>query len=155
MNISAPRINEAIKLFFISMHGNRVRVIGDSMWPSIKNNQEIEISYTQTTLKQGYCYAFIHENRTLAHRFVFYKNGKAIFIGDRSHVAETISPDCIIGAITLKQKLFIIWIIALVNRIFMYSFFSFHICKIVRIACLFILTKGMKKCPKSMKNPRF
>jgi hypothetical protein len=112
------------------------------MSPSIKNNQEVFISYSNIILKPGYCYAFLYGNNTVVHRFVRIKNGMAVFIGDRSRSIEIVYPNCVVGYVPLQQNIFIIQTIAFINYVFIKLFFYIKIVKLLRIACIMMLTKG-------------
>jgi hypothetical protein len=133
---------EAVKIFFHFTNRNKVRVEGTSMWPSIRNNQLVDISYAPTTLQPGTCYAFLYKGRLIAHRFVTYYNGKAIFMGDRSLSIEAIAVNCVIGKIHMPQYFFIAWMITTLNLFFFHLYLSLHKGKSLRVACILFLTIG-------------
>jgi hypothetical protein len=138
---SLPCLQRAAALFFHSANGSIVNVQGSSMWPSIRNDQKVDIVYDPATLLPGTCYAFLFNDRILVHRFVCFEKGKALFIGDRSLVFEAVPPESIIGRILLKQHRSIILAITCINTLF--ARFPFHSQKIklLRIFCISILTR--------------
>jgi hypothetical protein len=155
MNVAAPQFIQAFKSYFVLNNGNHVRVVGYSMWPSIKNNQKVKISYQIAVLKPGCCYAFFNKNRTIVHRFVHLKKDKAIFIGDRSNSCEEINPDCVIGKVVIQQGALIIWIIAAINFIFINFHIPFKTGNILRIALIEVLTIGAIYARKLRKTGDF
>jgi hypothetical protein len=133
----------AVKSFFPMLKRYRLRIQGTSMWPSLKNEQLVDISYSVPHLKPGMCYAFLFKKQLWVHRFVTMNNGMAVFIGDRSKSVETVPLDCVLGEVDMRHNSFVLWMINAINRVYFRFCNSFKKLKSLRIALIFLLTIGV------------
>ena len=101
--------------------GSTVRyftVKGNSMWPLLKDGQRASISAIKMPLKRGKCYLFVNKNLLYMHRLFRMSDNKASFIGDYSEKIEEVPVEAIIGELEHKQNRITLFILNLINSIY-------------------------------------
>jgi len=108
-------------LLFSGEAEKTVAVNGNSMWPFLQHGQIVTVGRIQNPLKQGRCYLFIHNNSIFIHRLLKTLSGKAVFAGDYSGDTEEIPLESVIGELKISQNKIILFVLNLINNIFIYG----------------------------------
>ena len=93
-------------------------VKGNSMWPLLKDGQNVKVSAIKKPLKRGKCYLFVYKNQLYMHRLLKVSNSQACFIGDYSEKTEEVPLDAIIGELENKQSWIALFIVNVINSIY-------------------------------------
>jgi hypothetical protein len=116
-------------------------IAGNCMSPVLKNLQKIKVHPVCLPYKDGKRYVFFRENQLFIHRLVRVKNGKALFIGDRSKNEEIINTDMIIGEPVVTMNLITQKLIGFINRIILVYLGKYPLLRIFRV---YIITFFLK-----------
>ena len=96
---------------YLTVHGN-------SMWPLLKDGQRVRVSIVKKPLKKSKCYLFIYKNSLYIHRLFEIQNDRVLFIGDYSEKIEEVSKEAIVGELKLDQNRLILFVLSVLNDIF-------------------------------------
>jgi hypothetical protein len=116
-------------------------IVGNCMSPVLKNFQKVEVFPVCLPYKVGKRYVFFRENQLFIHRLVRVKNGKALFIGDRSKNEEIINTDMIIGEPAIAMNCVIQKLISIINRIILVHLGNYTLLRIFRVYILSFFLK--------------
>ncbi len=97
---------------------DELRVEGNSMYPTIKNNQNIKILPKENELVPGKLYIFNYRSKIIIHRLLKKQNNNCIFIGDNTSNIHHIKNDEILGMAKIQENRYFVLSVMLLNSFF-------------------------------------